>query len=237
MIDGSYLMYERIHLMKFTIHSHRNALEIAESPDFKGDWTAFCDAITSTTDGELIYAFKALAAKRRGKKAETQKSLSHAINGVLRRKLEKRGWLAEPILFSKEQVGADRNGWKLDFVKKRSDSNHPGKTSTFAVEVAFNHSEAAAWVLTKLALACERTLMQKDIVASVGILVVMQRELKKAGNFDSACCTYDRYVHTIDVMHDLLRAPLIVIGLSSPKTFKIVGRTKGRRKVGEVVLI
>lgn len=223
--------------MKINIHSHRNALEIAESPAFKDDWVAFLEAISSTSDDELMSAFKALAAKRRGKKAETQKSLSHAINGVLRLKLEKRGWLAEPILFSKEQVGADRNGWKLDFVKKRANIRQPDKTSTFAVEVAFNHSEAAAWVLTKLALSCERTLMQKDIVASVGILVAMQGDLKKAGNFDSACCTYDRYVHTIDVMHDLLRAPLIVIGLSSPETFKIVGRSKGRRKVGEIVLI
>ena len=223
--------------MKINIHSHRNALEIAESPAFKDDWVAFLEAISSTSDDDLMSAFKALAAKRRGKKAEAQKSLSHAINWVLRRKLEKLGWLAEPILFSKEQVGADRNGWKLDFVKKNTDIRCPGKTSTFAVEVAFNHSEAAAWVLTKLALACERTLMQKDIVASVGILVVMQSELKKSGNFDSACCTYGRYVHTIDVMHDLLRAPLIVIGLGSPETFKIVGRSKGRRKVGEIVLI
>ena len=104
--------------MKINIHSHRNALEIAESPAFKDDWVAFLEAISSTSDDDLMSAFKALAAKRRGKKAEAQKSLSHAINGVLRRKLEKLGWLAEPILFSKEQVGADRNGWKLDFVKK-----------------------------------------------------------------------------------------------------------------------
>jgi hypothetical protein len=223
--------------MKFEIHSHRNALEIAESSAFKEDWAAFREAVRSISDDELIAAFKALAAKRIGRKTETQKSLSHAINEVLRRKLEKRGWLAEPILFSKEQVGSDRNGWRLDFVKRRDDSRYPGKTSTFAVEVAFNHSEAAAWILTKLALACERTVMQKDIVASVGILVVMQADLKKSGSFDSACCTYDRYLHTIDVMHDLLRAPLIVIGLGSPETFKIVCRTQGRRKVGEIVLI
>ena len=108
------------------------------------------------------------------------------------------------------------------------------KACSYAVEVAFNHSEAAAWVLTKLALACEPTSMAKEVEATVGILVVMQADLKRAGNFDSACCTYDRYLHTIGVMNDLLRAPLIVVGLGAPRTFRLKGHPRGVRIVGVI---
>ena len=220
--------------MEFIVHSHRNALEIAESFKYKRDWIAFKDSIASITDEELKLAFKSLADRREGKKKAKQKSLSHAINEVLQKKLKSSGWECEPILFSKEQVGSDRHGWKLDFVKRNVVTTERRQACTFAVEVAFNHSEAAAWVLTKLALACEPTIMTKEIESKVGIIVVMQAGLKKAGNFDGACCTYSRYLHTINVMNDLLRAPLLVIGLDAPKSFKLVGKKNGVRIEGEI---
>jgi hypothetical protein len=218
--------------MDFKLHSHRNAIEIAESANFRKDWVAFRDAIKSVSDVELKAAFNALGVRREGKKKEGQKSLSHAINEVLRKKLKELGWDLEPALFSKDQAGAGPNGWKLDFVRRLPSSDAGRKSCTYAVEVAFNHSEAAAWVLTKLALACERTPMAKDIEATIGILVVMQGDLKKAGNFDSACCAYDRYLHTISVMNDLLRAPLIVVGLGAPKSFRLKAHPRGARIVG-----
>jgi len=220
--------------MDFELYSHRNAQEIAESVNFRKDWEVFQEAIASVTDLDLKSAFKALGARREGKRKEGQKSLSHAINEVLRKKLGALGWDLEPSLFSKENAGAGPGGWKLDFVKRLHGSSAREKSCSYAVEVAFNHSEAAAWVLTKLALACERSSIPKDIDATVGILVVMQGDLKKAGNFDGACCTYDRYVHTIKVMNDLLRAPLLVVGLGPPKTFRLTGHARGLRIVGAI---
>jgi len=218
--------------MDFELYSHRNAQEIAESVNFRKDWEVFQEVIASVSDQDLKSAFKALGARREGKRKEGQKSLSHAINEVLRRKLGALGWDLEPTLFSKDNTGSGPSGWKLDFVKRLPNSRFRQKTCTYAVEVAFNHSEAAAWVLTKLALACERTTIQKDIDATIGILVVMQSNLKKAGNFDGSCCTFDRYIHTIKVMHDLLRAPLLVVGLGPPKTFRLKAHANGVRVVG-----
>jgi hypothetical protein len=220
--------------MDFSLHSHRNALEIAESANFRKDWESFRDVISSVSDHDLKTTFRALGARREGRRKEGQKSLSHAINEVLRKKLGALGWDLEPTLFSKDKAGLGPSGWKLDFVKRLPNSRARQKSCTFAVEVAFNHSEAAAWVLTKLALACERATIPKDIDASIGILVVMQSNLKKAGNFDGSCCTYDRYIHTIKVMHDLLRAPLLVVGLGPPKTFRLKGHARGVRIVGVI---
>ncbi len=220
--------------MDFQVYSHRNAQEIAESINFQKDWEVFQEAISTVSDHDLKTAFKALGARREGKRKEGQKSLSHAINDVLRKKLGELGWDLEPNLFSKEKAGLGPGGWKLDFVKRPHDSRARQKGCTFAVEVAFNHSEAAAWVLTKLALACERTTIPKDVDATIGILVVMQGDLKEAGNFDGSCCTYDRYIQTIKVMHDMLRAPLLVVGLGPPKTFRLKGYARGVRIVGVI---
>ena len=220
--------------MDFKLHSHRNALEIAESRNYRKDWVSFCQVISSVTDDDLKAAFRALGAKRAGRRKEGQKSLSHAINEVLRKKLQALGWESEPPLFAKDKAGLGPNGWKLDFVRRKPDSVGGQKGCSYAVEVAFNHSEAAAWVLTKLALACEPTSMAKEVEATVGILVVMQADLKRAGNFDSACCAYNRYLHTIEVMNDLLRAPLIVVGLGAPRTFRLKGHPRGVRIVGVI---
>jgi len=220
--------------MEFELYSHRNAQEIAESANFLKDWEVFQEAIASVSDQDLKTAFKALGARREGRSKAGQKSLSHSINAVFRKKLGALGWDLEPALFTKEKAGVGPSGWKLDFVKRLPNSRARRENCTFAVEVAFNHSEAAAWVLTKLALACERTSMPKAIDATIGILVVMQSDLKKAGNFDGSCCTYDRYIHTIQVMHDLLRAPLLVVGLGPPKTFRLKGHARGVRIVGAI---
>lgn len=220
--------------MDFSLHSHRNALEIAESTNFRKDWESFRDVISSISDHELKTAFRALGARREGRRKEGQKSLSHAINEVIRKKLQALGWESEPTLFARHKAGLGPNGWKLDFVRRKPDPDGTQKNCSYAVEVAFNHSEAAAWVLTKLALACESTSMPKEVEATVGILVVMQADLKKAGNFDSSCCAYDRYLHTIGVMNDLLRAPLIVVGLGAPRTFRLKGHPRGVRIVGVI---
>lgn len=220
--------------MDFELFSHRNAHEIAESPNFQKDWKAFQEAIASVSDQDLKTAFKALGARREGRRKDGQKSLSHSINEVLREKLGALGWDLEPTLFSKEKAGLGPSGWKLDFVKRLPNSRTRQKSCTFAVEVAFNHSEAAAWVLTKLALSCERTTIPKDIDATIGVLVVMKSDLKKAGNFDGSCCTYDRYIQTIKVMHDLLRAPLLVVGLGPPKSFRLKPHARGVRVVGVI---
>jgi hypothetical protein len=220
--------------MDYELYSHRNAQEIAESVYFRKDWEVFQEAISSVSDQDLKTVFKALGARREGKRKEGHKSLSHAINEVLRKKLGALGWDLEPLLFPKDKSNLGPGGWKLDFVKRRTSKRALQNSCTFAVEVAFNHSEAAAWVLTKLALACERSTMPKDIDAVIGILVVMQSDLKKAGNFDGSCCTFDRYIHTIKVMHDLLRAPLLVVGLGAPKTFRLKGHARGVRIVGMI---
>lgn len=220
--------------MDFDLYSHRNAKEIAESPNFQKDWKVFQEAIASVSDQDLKTAFKALRTRREGRRIEGQKSLAHSINEVLRKKLVALGWDLEPALFFKDKAGLGPSGWRLDFVKRLPDSRARQDICTFAVEVAFNHSEAAAWVLTKLALACERTSIPKAIDATIGILVVMQSDLKKAGNFDGSCCTFDRYIHTIQVMHDLLRAPLLVVGLGPPKTFRLKGYARGVRIVGAI---
>ena len=62
----------------------------------------------------------------------------------------------------------------------------------------------------------------------------MKSDLKNAGNFDESCCTYDRYIQTTKLMHDLLRAPLLIVGLGPPKSYRLKAYARGVRVVGVI---
>jgi len=85
---------------------------------------------------------------------ESTKSLSKAINQLLDQRLKQKGWNDQSGIFSvPEYQDGTGSTWTLDFSKGTTLEN--GETSGVAIEVAFNHAEAAAWNLTKPMLAAE----------------------------------------------------------------------------------
>ena len=198
--------------MEYVTHDHRFALNIVESnPELKSLWEEIIGVVASISDEEIIKEFE-------GGKARM--SLSDAVNKLLDKGLVDSGWTPQSAIFQGEEYSDKK--WKLDFSKK---IQQPQKGITgMAVEVAFNHGEAIAWNLMKPVLAAEinQVEVQTDIGSGVGVYICATSELKERGGFDGAVGEYEKVLRYLSPMFQKLTAPLIILGLKAPESFKVV---------------
>lgn len=110
--------------------------------------------------------------------------------------------------------------------------------SDISVEVAFNHRSDCSWNLIKPVLASELNHVAKAIQTKAGIIICATDEMKNAGGFDSAVGTYETYLTYLEPMNNILTAPLLIVGLNAPKTFKIIKRkTSDSKTIGDVRML
>lgn len=206
-------------MMRYELHSHRNGLFLFENDSkYSSDWFSLRTVLDGISDEDLMAAHEAARAKR-----PNCKSLSDAINALIRARLDASRWQPESAIFAEaEYAKKDETRWRLDFASEQ-----------MAVEVAFNHGEAIAWNLLKPVLSAELNHVEKAIQTSGGVLIVVTEAMKKAGNFDGAVGTYEKFKRYLKPMMDKLTVPMVIIGLEPPTTFRI--GTKYERRRGEVV--
>ena len=201
--------------MEYKLHSFRHAQIILENEKtYKKVWDELLKTIKSITDNEIISFYE--LNKRKAK------SISEAINNILKDKLVNLGWNEESYIFQDDEYSGNR--WRLDFAKE-----------SISVEVAFNHGEAIAWNLIKPVLASELNHVQKEIDTEIGVIICATKELKEKGGFDGAVGEYEKFLTYLDPLRDVLSVPIAIIGLEAPKTFeievkKIDGKNQGMVK-------
>lgn len=195
--------------MDYVLKEHRNALTLVENnKKYAEDFKSLTDVIKSITDRDLISGFNSDRTK-----SKSLKSLSTTINRLIKERLVERGWNRESKIFRPADY---KNGaWRLDFTK--------GK---ICVEVSFNHGEAAAHNIMKTILASEYNHVEKEFQSEIGVVIVTTSELKKAGNFDGANATIEKYLSYLKPYMSYATSPIVFIGLKAPKTFKIDKETR-----------
>jgi len=194
----------------FYYHRHSNLI-VEHDVEFINDFTELISTINNISDDELIESFK-----KRKEVRESTKSLSEPINFILKDKLEKKGWSSETGLFKEPPYDiGNRSRWRLDFAK-----------NSISVEVAFNHQEATAHNILKPVLASELNHVKKEIQTKLGVIIVATQKMKKAGNFDSAIGTFEKFKEYFKPYHNIITTPIVLIGLEPPKTFAIDKKTK-----------
>ena len=205
--------------MEFVTESFRHAEVILNEPAYIAQYTQLLNIIAGVTDDDLIAKHESYSlALPEGR----PKSLSVAINELLRERFTAAGWVAEAKIFHPAQY-ADKH-WRLDFAK-----------DDISIEVAFNHGEAIAWNLTKPVLASELNHVEKEIQTRIGVIIAATQGMKEAGGFDGAVGTYEKFLEYLPVMRNVLTAPLLIIGLCEPRTFRMVQRTNAKgRKYGVI---
>lgn len=241
--------------MKYSnhIHSHRFALEIInQTHELKLLWDEIQDALASITDEAIKEEFSRLQDNsiqnnRRRNNSDTSdgtiKSISIAINGLLKQRLVAQDWLAESAIFQDAEY-KEGTRWRLDFSKKMSkntnfatDENKNSVTG-IAVEVAFNHGEAIAWNLLKPVLASELNHIPKEtnIGTGIGVVICATEGLIAAGGFDGAVGSYEKILRYLKPLQNQLNTPLLIVGLEAPETFRIeIVKNKGtNQKHGEI---
>lgn len=200
--------------MNYRTHSFRHGeVILSNEPEFSVVWNELLSAIDSITDEEIINYHQ--SANR------AAKSISEAINNLLKNKLIALGWNEESLIFQDNEYRGNR--WRLDFAK-----------SSISVEVAFNHGEAIAWNLIKPVLASELNHVQKEITTEIGVIICATKDLKDKGGFDGAVGEFEKFLTYLDPLRDILSVPMVIIGLEAPQTFEIDVQTINGRKQGIV---
>ncbi len=190
--------------MEFIADGHRHAEFLYPlHPEFSSLYAEIDSSIHSITDQMIVEEFE--------EEKREAKSISQAINRLVKREMLKRGWQEESYIFADEEYGPQAKGtWRLDFAKE-----------ALSVEVAFNHRSDISWNLIKPTLASELNHVQKAIQTKGGVIITATEGMKKAGGFDSACGTYEDYVQYLKPLYGILSSPLMIIGLLPPETFRI----------------
>lgn len=197
--------------MKYQIFSFRNALTIFNNNDrFSQLWSEIQYTLSNISDEDIINYYNY-------NNRSNKKSISDAINKLIDERLVILNWNRQSPIFNDSiyRPNSRSHWWTLDFAKE-----------TIAVEVAFNHGEAIAWNLIKPVLSSELNHVQKAIQTEAGILITATNSLKKAGNFDNSCGSYEKFLQYLDPFRNILTVPLIIIGLEAPETFKVNNKTK-----------
>jgi len=219
-----------------SVYSHRFAQNILNSvPELSVLWNEIEIALHEISEEEVASVHNDINAS-----GEITKSLSKAINFLIDDRLTKRSWVPQASLFSAHgYTSKNETAWTLDFSKSVQLSD--GRISGIAIEVAFNHGEAAAWNLMKPVLSAEVNYLPKqvDIGEGVGVIIVASQDLKDKGAFDGAVGTYERYIKHLQAMRSHLTTPLLIASIAAPTKYfvKPVKVEGSRSKRGEIVYL
>ena len=205
--------------MRYKIHSFRHAEEIfTVNDDFKYLWNEVKDVLDNITDEDIINEFN--------KEKRKAKSISEAINKLIDKRLVEKKWNSQSQIFADKEYSDNKGTWRLDFAK-----------DTIAIEVAFNHGGNVSWNLIKPVLSSELNHVEKAIQTQAGIIICATDEMKKAGGFDGAVGSYEKYVEYLKPLNNFLTTPMIIIGLEPPVSFKVMHEDKDGKKIGKIVKI
>jgi hypothetical protein len=200
--------------MKYKITSFRHGEIILKNEEnYKIVWEQLLSILDSISDDEIKHEFE--TSKRKAK------SLSEAINKILKDKFVTHCWKKESNIF--QGVDYSDNRWRLDFAK-----------DAISIEVAFNHGEAIAWNLIKPVLASELNHVKKEINTEIGVIICATKDLKDKGGFDGAVGEYEKFLTYLNPLRDLLSVPMVIIGLEAPETFKIKHEKIGKKIIGYI---
>ncbi|WP_442600450.1 BglII/BstYI family type II restriction endonuclease [Neobacillus sp. D3-1R] len=204
--------------MEYKLYSHRYAVSILENEqEFAQTWSQVIQAVTNISEEMIIQLFE--------NRYSNQKSISKAINHLMRDEFAKFNWREESPIF--QDPNYDDKTWRLDFAKEN-----------ISIEVAFNHSGVIAWNLLKPVLASELNHVQKAIQTKLGVIICATEAMRAAGGFDNAVGTFEKFITHFAPLQNQLSVPIAMIGLEAPKTFyieHIPSPTNPRSKIGRVV--
>ncbi len=205
--------------MNFSTYSFRHAEVILTEDEFAYQYAELLNIVKNISDDDIITKHESYANKR-------PKSLSVAINELLKERFIEAGWESESAIFHDSRYSKGSR-WRLDFAKE-----------DISIEVAFNHGEATAWNLIKPVLASELNHVEKNIQTQIGVIITAAQDMKEAGGFDSAVGTYEKFIDYLQPFQNILTVPILLIGLNRPETFEIAHeKDKKGRNHGHIVRV
>ena len=134
-----------------------------------------------------------------------------------------KGWNSQSYIFADPEYSDNKGAWRLDFAK-----------DNIEIEVAFNHGGNVSWNLIKPVLSSELNHVEKAIQTQAGIVITATDNMKKAGGFDGAVGSYEKYVEYLKPLNNLLTTPMMIIGLEPSETFVVVHEKHDGKTIGKI---
>lgn len=205
--------------MEHISHSFRHAEVDLNQPNLVEQYQEIKNIIRDVTDQDLIDRHESFMTLDN---TGGQKSLSKAINELLKERFIAMDWTPEALIFQDDNYQDGR--WRLGLAKKN-----------ISIEVTFNHGEAIAWHLIKPVLAAESNHVHKAIQTQVGVVITATQRMKEAGGFDGSVGTYEKFIEHLPPLQNLLTVPILIIGLQQPKSFRLEHKKLHGKKYGVVI--
>lgn len=208
--------------MNYEKHSFRHAEVILREEQFFNQYQELLNVLNGISEQDIIEKHLSYGVDDIEK---TPKSISRAINDLLKERFTALNWTSESGIFQEDNYTGDT--WRLDFAKQ-----------DISIEVAFNHSTVIAWNLIKPVLASELNHVQKAIQTKIGVIITATSDMRANGGFDGAIGVYEKFLDYLPPLQNLLTVPLLIIGLNPPETFRIEHvQIAPRKKIGEITYI
>ena len=83
--------------------------------------------------------------------------------------------------------------------------------------------------IARLSLAVEENDLEKLTEQKVGVLILVDEELKNSGNFDSSVCTWQQAVEYMKLFKNQWAAPLLLICINDPGNFRVTDNGSGSK--------
>lgn len=149
-----------------------------------------------------------------------------AMNKLIAQRLTRSDspWRSQVPVFPKDEE-MRKGVWTMDFARPVDDRNQVG------LEVTFNHSEALAWTLVRLALAHEAENVLPGARIMSGAVIIPTDSFKRFRNpqgkieyrVDSAVGTYERLFTMLPKLRYYVHVPLLVFGVEWSGTGQVGG--------------
>ena len=186
--------------------NHRQVRTILNSSDVKENWENISNAIKSLSWNDIYNLHNS-------EYADKQKSISKALNESLQLELISLGARNKVEIFTEEPFN------KAPYIIEQ-------KLGNIAIDYVFGHYNTIPWKISRLAASMMSSNLEKSIKPSVGILVLVDKELKQSGNFDSGIGTWEQAVDYLRVFDNQWDAPNLLLGLTDPGIFQIEDKRK-----------
>jgi hypothetical protein len=152
------------------------------------------------TDSDISFYFK-----HGNRKA---KSISESIYKALEDYINTLSWNKNEPIFISDEITS--NMWCLDYQKEN-----------VGIIISFGHQANIVKNITMSILATEDNQLEKKNNIEIMIILTVTNDMKKAGGFDGAVGSYEKYLESLIPMRSMIHSPLIIYGLKKPKSFYI----------------
>ena len=71
----------------------------------------------------------------------------------------------------------------------------------------------------------------------IAIVIVATEAFKAAGGFDNTVGTFESYKKMLEPLQDIVKVPMLILGIKAPETFKIEVYKRNGKNQGRILML